>query len=241
MIKQLLTKGLVCGIIVLFFCMNAIPPGGSLRVGTTSLKINSPQRINPVLVRESQGFNFTISGPMGNNGWYVGPVIITLDCGTNRTFYKLHAADPWTEYTGPITVSGDGFYELWWYYVDPGGTHIFGPFPFKIDMTPPTITLTVTGKDHQWAFNVNCSDATSGVCRVEFYVDNASVGNVTAPGPYFFTYGGNGKVAQAAASDFAGNVGWSNIVQDLDLLVSSQPMRTQQVFLSFQQRDLQQS
>jgi len=218
----------------LFFSMNAIPLGESLPFGTSSLKIDSPQRINPVPLGESRSFNFTINGTM-RNGWYVTPVVITIDCGSNHTYYKLRAADLWTEYTSPITVSTDGIYELYLYYVDPnGGAHIFGPFPFKIDMTPPTIILTVTGKDHHWVFNVTCSDVTSGIAKVEFFVDNISVGNATAF-PYTFTYIGNGKVAQAAACDMAGNVGWSNIVQDLGLSVSSQPMLSPNEFLSVQQ------
>ncbi len=156
---------------------------------------------------------------MGLNGWFVGPVVITITPdGINHTYYKFHADDPWQEYTAPITVSVDGRYELYVNASDADGEyHIYGPYPFRIDQTPPYINVTVV--DH-WTFIVNCSDNMSGVAFVEFYVDDVLVGNDTQGPIYTFTYSGKGKVAKIAVYDIAGNVAWSPKINDAVLITN---------------------
>jgi hypothetical protein len=204
--------------------------------------------------------NHTITGTVGLNGWYVSNVVITLNAidpappmkfgpkppsGVNHTYYKLHAADPWTEYTGsPVTVSTDGNYELYYYSVDKAFNTetVKGPFNFKMDKTAPTIDLSVLALNamkNKWLLNATVADATSGVARVEFYVDDVLVGNATAA-PYTFTYNGKGKVAQAIVYDMAGNSAMSEQKQDYIPGYNSQDLlnpNTQQ--LSYQQILLQ--
>jgi len=55
-----------------------------------------------------------------------------------------------------------------------------------------------------WLLTANVSDETSGVARVEFFIDGESVGNVTTP-PYKWEYSGGGQIAQATVYDNAGN------------------------------------
>jgi hypothetical protein len=178
--------------------------------------------------------NHTITGTMGLNGWYVSNVVVTITAydpfppikfgpkppsGVNHTYYKLHAADPWTEYIGsPVTVSTDGIYELFYYSVDKKGNTeaVKGPFAFKMDKTAPTIDLTVLAVNamkNKWLLNATVADPTSGVAKVEFYVDDVLVGNATAY-PYTYTYKGKGKVAQAIVYDKAGNSAMSAVVNE---------------------------
>jgi len=163
-----------------------------------------------------EDFNVTITGTMGDNGWYVSNIIITINgFYHNHTYYKLHTADPWTEYTGsPITISADGVFELWIAFVDSEGQwHVYGPYTFKIDKTAPTISLTVMSLNcwkTKWLLNATVSDAASGIANVEFYIDDILVGNATSP-PYTFTYSGKGKMAQAIAYDYAGNSNMQNM------------------------------
>jgi hypothetical protein len=187
--------------------------------------------------------NHTLTGTMGDNGWYVSSVVITLTAqegwpplnlgdspkwppGINHTYYKIQNSDPWSEYHAPITVSVDGRYNLSYYSVDNAGNaeQVKGPFPFKIDKTAPAITLTVTSLNLMktiWLLNATVSDNMSGVNRVEFYVDYASVGIVTKPGPYIWTYQGSGKVASAIVYDDAGNAMSSPYVTCQDLLMQA--------------------
>lgn len=136
--------------------------------------------------------------------------------GVNHTYFKLHAADPWTEYSPPVTISTDGSYELYYYSVDKAGNveMVKGPFVIMVDDTAPTITLTATPENlmkTKWLLNATVYDATSGVNRVEFYVDNQLQGTVTSA-PYEWDYEGSGKVAYAIAYDNAGNSQSSPIV-----------------------------
>jgi hypothetical protein len=116
-----------------------------------------------------------------------------------------------------------------------------GPIYIKVDVTPPTITLTAIPNllKTKWEFIINVSDETSGVSSVEIYIDGVPFVNLTSP-PWDFAYAGPGKFVQAMAYDNAGNEGKSNIVQDLGLFVDSQPTPTPNGMLSVQQRLLQQ-
>ena len=187
--------------------------------------------------------NHTLNGTMGLNGWYVSNVILTLSAydpyppvkdgpkppsGVDHIYYKLHAGDNWTEYTAPVTASVDGIYELFYYSVDKAGNceTVKGPFPFKIDKTPPAITLTGLSENAlktKWLLNASVADAISGVAKVEFYVNDILLGNVSAPGPYLWHYEGKGKTAQAIVYDNAGNSAVSNLVQSTEFLFDTQP------------------
>jgi hypothetical protein len=195
---------------------------------------------NPIMDVLPPITNHSLEGTMGLNGWYVSDVILTLTAfdpypplkdglkppsGVNHTYYKLHEADPWTEYLSPVMIVTDGCYDLCYYSIDKAWNSEIpkGPYPFNIDITPPTITLNALSENAlktKWLLNATVADATSGVAIVEFYVDDILVGNITAPGPYVWHYQGNGKTAQAIVYDYAGNSAVSNLVQSYDLMVA---------------------
>ena len=164
---------------------------------------SEPMTANP------RGINVTIYGTMGLNGWYVSGVVITITGqGINHTYYSFNN-QTWDEYLAPITINNDGGYALYVYYMDPDGEyHYYGPYPFKIDKTPPTLNVTVTTNFWKtvWRITVNASDTMSGVAKMEFYVDDVLVGNATAY-PYIFIFILRGKyhVVQVIVYDNAGN------------------------------------
>jgi hypothetical protein len=96
----------------------------------------------------------------------------------------------------------------------------------------------------KWLLNATVDDALSGVAKVEFYVDDVYVGNVSAPGPYVWHYQGHGKKAQAIVYDIAGNSAISLQISDYEPYVDSQPMPkptvTQNDRLSFLHQTLEQ-
>lgn len=291
--KSLLKKGLAVGIIVVL-SISSFPILGSTHVGKYKIIQNLTTEPYSVQAIDSRDINVTISGEMGNNGWFVSSVVITITgeginhtyysfdnqtwteytapicittdgiyelyvycmnsdgeyqyfgpfpfkidqtppitsynfsgnrlvlyaydntSGVNHTYYKLHAADPWTEYTGPVTFALDGIYELYFYSVDKAGNveEVKGPFCLKVDKTPPSISLSVTPENllkTKWLLNATVADATSGVAKVEFYIDDALVDNATTA-PYFYIYRGKGKTAWAIAYDMAGNSASSPIM-----------------------------
>jgi hypothetical protein len=204
---------------------------------TMTFKMAIPDIIPPITTH-------SFTGTLGNNGWYVSNVVITLNAtdpfppvsfgdgpkppsGVKQTYYSFDNVN-WFNYTGvPVTISTDGIYNLYYYSVDNAGNieAVKGPFNFKMDKTAPTITLNFTSDGgRRWTLTAEVSDATSGVARVEFYVDDVPIGNVTTA-PFVIT-GKGGKLAQAIAYDNAGNSQMSNEVQSLslDLNTQSQPL-----------------
>jgi hypothetical protein len=129
-----------------------------------------------------------LNGTMGENGWYISPVVITFD-DENGTwvhcFVKIDGGD-WFEYTGPIIVNTDGIHTVYYYYIDHDG-NVSPTYSamFKIDMTPPTLEITVHRIGPKIGVTMNASDDTSGVGLFEFYLDGGFVGRISTP-PYEF-------------------------------------------------------
>ncbi|KYK23166.1 hypothetical protein AYK25_02175 [Thermoplasmatales archaeon SM1-50] len=163
-----------------------------------------------------------LSGTMGNDNWYVSCVTITVEATDNTSgvdviFLKVDNGD-YVEYTEPVEICTDGEHEFWYYAVDIAGNieDENGPFSFKIDQTDPVFnSYTFTAQNtlkNKWLCVADVEDETSGVVLVEFYVDDALVGNVTAT-PWEFLFEGKPKASsQAIAYDDAGNSAMSEVV-----------------------------
>jgi hypothetical protein len=64
---------------------------------------------------------------------------------------------------------------------------------------------------NKWLLECDAEDATSGIVLVEFYADDALVGNDTAA-PYEFEVDGKIKTTQCIVYDAAGNSKMSDVV-----------------------------
>jgi hypothetical protein len=125
-----------------------------------------------------------LSGMMGENGWYISDVQITITFGHHWPGdfpYILFKIDngSWFEYSTPVIVDTDGEHTVWvsCYYPLENQTYYYSEI-FKIDKTPPTLTLRKeTIGLNQMKIVANASDAMSGVWRVEFYIDDEPVFN----------------------------------------------------------------
>jgi len=158
-----------------------------------------------------------ITGTMGDNDYYVSDVTITLTAedpwpykspsGVKDTYISFDGTT-FDIYTGPVVVDEDGNTEFWYYSDDNNGNveTTKGPFEFDRDATPPTIELAAEGSGRTWTLTATVDDETSGVAKVEFYVNDEFVGEVTSS-PYVWEYTGasSGDIAQAIAYDNAGN------------------------------------
>ncbi|MBE3136287.1 MAG: hypothetical protein IMZ43_02690 [Thermoplasmata archaeon] len=150
------------------------------------------------------------SGYLGENGWFTSTVTVTFagNGSSNHSYYALDEGS-WTEYVAPFEVVGDGEHFLHWFLADQDNSSDVYWVGFKMDKTAPEwINYTGTPLNllkTKWLLAADVTDATSGVAKVEFYVDDFLVGNATAA-PYEFQY--NGKphnFSQAIAYDAAGN------------------------------------
>jgi hypothetical protein len=177
--------------------------------------------------------NHELTGSVGENDWYTSCVTVTLEAtddvsGVEYVYYKLNE-EGWTVYTACFDVCDDGIYDLLYYAIDYAGNqepenHV----EFKIDQTAPTITLTATAQNTlktQWLFEAEVNDETSGVARVEFYVDDEFIGEATSE-PWEYSYEGSGKTAQAIVYDTAGNSQMSDVVDSVSFSAVSFTLRS---------------
>jgi len=172
--------------------------------------------------------------PDGDNGWYVSDVTITLEAtddmsGVDFIKYLLDDND-WLTYTGPFTVESDGYHRITYYAVDKAG-NVEQPsevIRFGIDQTPPTIELTWEVRGcFEVIFTVICSDATSGMDRVEFYINDVLM-FIDDMEPYVWILDQRGPYTyKFTAFDNAGNSAFV-ILDDDDIYSNSQSSSSQQ-------------
>jgi hypothetical protein len=210
MIDSSFQKCLVFSIVVLFLGVGSIPIMACDPVEPNTPFIGSDSRLprmsSPM---ESRGIEIILSGELGQNGWYIGPVSFEV-IGTNGTvvthfYYRINGGG-WTEFTSPVVFSTDGIFFVEVMALDQNGTQYNASIEFKIDMTPPTIALQ---KDrvslNKITFVANVSDAVSGVWVVQFYLNCALVASDYDP-PYEWTWEGVGsRTVTVTVFDIAGN------------------------------------
>jgi hypothetical protein len=149
----------------------------------------------------------TLSGTMGENGWYISPVTVAFMAHhfANHSFYALDEGS-WMEYTAPFQVLEDGEHVLHWYWSDDQGnsSEVFW-VNIKIDTTKPDINLIFKKIAFRtWTLAAACSDETSGINKIDFFVDNNYINSVTNTTSWII-FQGRGLIGKAVAYDNAGN------------------------------------
>jgi len=99
----------------------------------------------------------SLSGTMGDYDWYVSDVEVTITAtdeggsGVAETKYSLDGGETWQTYTSPLTFSTEGTgYQVMARSWDNAGNAEGPPDfvdPFKIDKTPPALTLTAVPEE----------------------------------------------------------------------------------------------
>ena len=129
-----------------------------------------------------------LDGVMGDNGWYVSCVNISfvISGPLDALFYKIDGGS-WQTYTAPvvITICEDGAHTFMWRYIYQENESATFAIDFKIDKTPPEVTIS----KERISFNkikitVDADDPTSGINRAEFYLNDILQGMFTTPPPY---------------------------------------------------------
>lgn len=157
------------------------------------------------------------AAPNGENGWYVSPIVMTLDAeddgansgGVANTYFRFGDA-PNVGYINPVNIGFPGEYTVRYHSVDAdGNTETDKSFDVKIDMDTPESTAQVTGKQDGDVFvdeavvSISATDATSGVDRIEFAINGG--GFDTYNGAFAFGLSGTHTI-YFRAIDIAGNV-----------------------------------
>lgn len=163
----------------------------------------------------------SLAGTVGNAGWYVSNVTVTLSCAPASgstcagTEYATDGGSP-APYTGPFSISTDGAHTLAF-----ASTSSRGPretnktITISVDRTPPAVLLDVSPcarpgdagwcRDYNATFRVDASDAGpgSGVASLSCTWD----GFGASCGPYPITLWQGAHSVCANATDVAGNRG----------------------------------
>jgi len=140
-----------------------------------------------------------LGGPSGNNGWYLGPVTVTLvatpgHSPVSATYYSIDNG-PYLGYGAPFAISTDGAHQLMFYSVDTAGDQETPHGQtIKIDATKPVSHVTAlpaTATTPNFSVQWSGTDATSGVSKYTIYgSDNGGpfapwLSNVTATQAYY--------------------------------------------------------
>jgi len=156
-----------------------------------------------------------LSGPAGNNGWYRGPVTVTLtaadpDSPVAATSYSLDGRAAVT-YKAPFTIPADGIHQISFFSTDPAGNQEKpNSLTVQIDSTPPVTTASPSGPAglNGWfrattTVSFTATDNLSGVASTAFSLDGGAswtAGNgisLAADGIYNLSY---------RSTDVAGNL-----------------------------------
>lgn len=139
-------------------------------------------------------FTIIIEGTLGENGWYISPVNITIIINPDvckEVWYNI--GNGYQKYQEPFTISKEGCIFLCLYWVDMEGMkNYLLPFEIRIDMSPPTVEISKRPGYAHITFTAHAFDNASGVVRVEFYLDD-ELQTVTNKEPYQWTFNGTGS------------------------------------------------
>ncbi len=106
----------------------------------------------------------TLSGQLGSNGWYRGPVTVTLqaadpddDSSALTTSYSTDNGTTWQTYTSALTLTQDNQYSVLYRSADPASNvEAVRTAAINIDQTPPVLHID------------GAASATSSYCAVNF-------------------------------------------------------------------------
>jgi hypothetical protein len=159
----------------------------------------------------------SLSGTVGNNGWYTSGVSVTLSATDDRsgvagTWYSIDGGG-YAGYGGRFTVSAQGSHTVSYYSRDNAGNQESPKSTsFKIDSVPPSTSasgFSGTPGENGWyrsggQLTLTSSDATSGVYRTIYKLDGGA--EQTYSGGVAISGDGTHTV-QHWAIDNAGNTG----------------------------------
>ena len=201
--RDLFGKLLVVGVIFILCGINVIASTGN------ALKVNHPFNNLEIVELTSNGENDTTPPvttctldppePDGLNGWYICDVTITLNATDDLSGVKkiIYIIDGWSIHIiygdyGLFILTGDGEYTIKYYAIDnAGNVETTNEFEIKIDQYIPECRVIMdivggnpyTGWD--FLFTTTATDETSGMERVEFYVNSEVQETVYGPGPEY--------------------------------------------------------
>ena len=180
----------------------------------TAGNTEAQQSVTVQIDTTSPSTQISTTGTSGNNGWYRGPVQVSLagadnQSGLANTFYSLDGG-PTQTYSSALAVSSEGQHQLSFWSVDRlGNSETHQTVTIKIDQTGPTTQNAVSGPSGGGnyfvgavQFSLTAADNLSGVAAIYYRID----GGATQTYSSAFTLSGDGThVVDYWSTDAAGN------------------------------------
>lgn len=205
--------------IPLCYCMkNATCSKPGYKTEWVWLSIGENTTYNFILTALNQTCYPVFNGTMGLNGWYISCVnsSFVINGDVDAVFYKLDSG-MWIQYTGTFAVCQSGPHSLYWYWTYQGEESATMFITLLIDRNYPVLHLSSDRISiNKIQISAEASDETTGINRIEFFVDGA-LQSVDYTIPYDCVIGGI-KVhhVKAVAFDNAGNSANSTLTTSLN-------------------------
>ncbi len=128
--------------------------------------------------------NASLSGTLGTNGWFQSIVSVSLSTddfgrGVNATYYRFGTQGSWSDYTSSFIISDEANSKVDFFSID--NSSIVEPvknMTVRIDRAAPTLIIRemVESEVHVDHVEISwvCSDATSGLDRIEVSLDGGA-------------------------------------------------------------------
>ncbi|MEE9164014.1 MAG: hypothetical protein V3U17_04405 [Thermoplasmata archaeon] len=171
----------------------------------------------------------TLAGDLGENGWYLSDVTVTLSATDTRSGvaaigYRLDGST-WRNYTAPVLVEGDGVHTFEFFAVDHAEySEVPQSSLIQIDTTPPDIEgLFPEGivPRSEVLISWTGQDVTSGLLRYEVYVNGERRQDMGLQNSISLTLPDGVHQVRIVAFDAAGNTAEAETTFSVDTNVFS--------------------
>lgn len=168
------------------------------RVAGTNIPAVATVTVTPQVIDVAPPVTSAAVDQTEQNGWYRSDVTVTLAAnddlsGVERTEYRLTPEQAWVTYSGPITLTDEGTFQLEYRSIDQAGNvEETKVLTVRIDKTAPVYTLTANGepfadgavyRDDQFvSFRLTADDGLSGVADWTMTLDGQPCENGSAVG-----------------------------------------------------------
>ena len=190
--------------------------------GFVNVKDHYPIAINPILDMNAPSTTMTVSGTLGDNGWYTSAVSLSLSAidphgHKNKTYYTINGASAWTEYTNPFQLITNQVHRIRYYSNDSYGHYEIEHYAnIGIDSTAPTLAFVDLPWDptnEQWIYstrditiNWSAMDSLSGFHEAKYRLDDDELKNCTSNSIFLSNVSIGNRTLELWGWDSAGNL-----------------------------------
>ncbi len=194
--KNMIMKGMVIGIIVLFVGAGVVP--------SISGNIEEAKGENPLF--NDWPCDPVFNGTMCEGGWFITPVNVSFiyDPEIVAEIYYRVGSGEWTLYTEPFVIYEQGVVDFLFRWVDYNGNHYTpDPMTLRIDYSPPELALIIPEKGGVYLFGklVFEKESASTIILGKIAIDVATIDELSGIDNITFSLVKNSKPPETHVSE----------------------------------------